>query len=126
MMKETTIPFVEIKSQEEYREVVAKFSWLVDFDLQEAERRAANNDIDGLAGILPRIALNVLAIRNFREGFIDAFPHRSEIQRDLYNNQDHFEARVYELVGELEASPHTDKYQCKWKELLGGLGVDIK
>ncbi len=126
MIKETTIPFIEIKSQEEYRELVAKFSWLVDFDLQEAERRTANNDINGLAGILPRIALNVLAIRNFREGFIDAFPHRSNIQRDLYNNQDHFEGRIYKLVDQIESSPHKDKYQYKWKELLGGLGVDIK
>ena len=122
MIRPTPVIFKKLDTQEEYMDMVAKFSWLVNFDLEKAEKMMEENNINDLAQVLPRIAVNVLVIRNFREGFLDAFPQRTGIQRDLYANQDHFEDRVYKLVEFLNS--HQDSlpsYLLHWKYLLGSL-----
>lgn len=121
-MRPTTVTFKQPKTQEEYMDLVAKFSWLVNFDLERAEKFMEEGKLDQLAEVLPRLAVNVMTVRNFREGFIDAFPQRSGIQKDLYANQDHFEDRAYRLIACLKEHPkYIDKYSFLFQRLCGGL-----
>ncbi|HYC83418.1 MAG TPA: hypothetical protein VEB60_02655 [Candidatus Paceibacterota bacterium] len=116
---ETPIEFKRIDEPSEYMDLVGKVSYLVDFELKEAEALMAEGDAWTVAYRIPKLLIGVNMIRDFRENFLECTPPRADIQKALYANQDFFEARLSKVVDFVKNSPEAkEKSQIKAKEYI--------
>ena len=113
--------FIEIKTADVYKDLIGKYSWLVDSELQKIERgiKEHPDNLDMCIGSLPKIIslVNVVGyLRGQDNAFIDVRPDRvAEYQRELYDNEDMFENRLHKIIKVICAD---SKYMERYKAVL--------
>lgn len=109
-----------IKTPEEYKDVVEKFFGLADAELQKFERLAQNpTDLYSVAESLPKLIslVNVIGyMRGQDNAFLDVRPPHLEFQKDLYENENRFEARLKKLIDVINSSPEKEHARRRLEE----------
>ena len=102
----------KINTQEEYRDLVEKFSWLADQQLRFCEECVAIGSIHEVLGQIPSLISIVNAIGYLRGqdgAFLDFRPH-TDYQKELYENEDNFEKRLRAIIEHLMNSELKQEY----------------
>lgn len=97
--------------------MVSMFSYCVDMQLRIIEDRFAKNDLD--VSSMPALISLVNSIGYLRgqDGMFTTFrPLDSEMQRNLYKNEDQFETRLQKLIDAIRDSQYADAYQNRLHE----------
>lgn len=108
------IQFQQSTTPGEYRELVQRYSFLVDAEMQRLEE---SPDTRYLADRLPQLisAVNVIGyLRGQDNMFVEERPPL-DFQSALYRNEDAFERRLSALVAKVMSSPSAEEYQAKLK-----------
>ncbi len=95
------ISFTQMQSSEEYKDLIQKYSYLVDQELSRIESQLSELTPQDVAGVLPKFisAINVIGYLRGQDGmFIEARPGSITFQKDLYENEDAFEERLRKLI----------------------------
>jgi hypothetical protein len=96
--------FKDIKTADEYKDLVEKYSWLVDSELKKVEQNIREHpaNLDVNIESLPKLIslVNVIGyLRGQGNAFIEVRPDGvAEFQRELYDNEDAFEGRLREII----------------------------
>ena len=109
------IEFQQPATADEYRDLVQKYSFLVDAQLKLVEE---NEDNHYLIGFLPALisAVNVIGyLRGQDNMFIDARPWL-DFQTELYRNEDAFEHRLSALISRIMNSANSEEYKNRIQE----------
>ena len=113
--------FFEIKTAEEYMDLVRKYNWLVDRELKKAEIEIEKDPINGPNGIINSIPklislVNVVGYLRGQDGaFLDERPddvisHQSE----LNENENAFESRLIKIIKIVYEDPRNrEKYEWR-------------
>lgn len=110
--------FKNIDTEEEYKDFVEQFCFLVDKELIKAEDMKNKGNHHNLALILPKIisAVNIVGyLRGQDNMFIDFRPHVS-FQNELYKIEGEFEKRLFTLIDYIKLSDSKDLSKSMIKE----------
>lgn len=109
-----SIVFKKTEKPEEYKDLVEKFSYLVDKELAVLEKRAGDTDIDSVISRMPQLISLVNAIGYLRgqdNVFLDFRPRGlGEVQKELYDNERLFEDRLRALIDFINKSNDLKEY----------------
>ena len=101
--------FTDIKTAEEYIDLVGKYLWLVDSELQKLEANVKEHPEQINMESLPKLIsmINVIGYLRGQDGaFLDSRPEGvGEYQTELYKNEDAFENRLNEIIKTICANP---------------------
>jgi len=101
-------------TEAEYKNLVERFSYLADQELKKCEASIAKGDLHSAAIQMPSVISLVSTIGYFRgqDGvFLDFRPNVTNIQGDLYANEDAFEARLRKVMNTIKASSEAAFYK---------------
>ncbi len=108
--------YESIKTAEEYINLVKRYSWLVDSELEKVEKTIAKNvkavEIQSLPKLISLV--NVIGYLRGQDGaFLEARPDNvANFQKELYANEDAFEHRLDKIIGIISTDPdHAEKYR---------------
>lgn len=111
--------FSEVKTASEYKELVSKYSWLVDSELKKVEQNIKDHPANLEVNIesLPKLIslVNVIGyLRGQGNAFTEVRPEGvTEYQRELYDNEDAFEGRLRDVINTICANPkNLDRYKA--------------
>lgn len=103
--------FTEIKTADEYKDLVTKYSWLVDSELKiiELNIKEHPDNLDMNIESLPKLIslVNVVGyLRGQNNAFIEVRPDDVvEYQSELYKNEDAFESRLHTIITTICVDP---------------------
>lgn len=110
--------FTDIKVAEDYKDLVSKYSWLVDSELQKIELNIKEHpaNLDMSIESLPKLIslVNVIGyLRGQGNAFIEVRPEGvAEYQQELYDNEDDFENRLLAAIKTICADPkNLERYE---------------
>lgn len=108
--------FTTIKTATEYKNLVSMYSWLVDSELGKVEKIASEHPERIPVESIPKLIslVNVVGyLRGQDNAFIDVRPDEvSDFQKELYANEDAFEARLRKLI-EVACLDEQGKKKCQ-------------
>lgn len=111
------IQFRSPQNQDEYIDMVERFSGLVDKEMKKTESEENPGRIHAIASRLPALIslVNTIGYLRGQDGvFLDFRPedmHGSDIQGYLYKNEDEFEKRLQNLIDEVGTSDDASFYR---------------
>ena len=111
--------FTDIKTAEEYKNLVSKYYYLVDSELKKIEKvieeHSGQLEIESLPKLISLV--NVIGyLRGQDNAFIDVRPAGvSEYQRELYDNEDAFEKRLRAIIDVISSNK---EYLQRYKDVL--------
>jgi hypothetical protein len=108
---------VNLKTAEEYKDLVSKYSWLVDSELLKIETVIKEHPDQANIEALPKLIslVNVVGYLRGQDGaFLDIRPDEvTEYQRELYDNEDAFESRLREIIKTICVDPkNIERYKA--------------
>lgn len=108
---------VNLKTAEEYKDLVSKYSWLVDSELIKIETVIKEHPDQANIEALPKLIslVNVVGYLRGQDGaFLDIRPDEvTEYQRELYDNEDAFESRLREIIKTICVDPkNIERYKA--------------
>lgn len=106
-----------INDAEEYKDLVEKFSFLVEKEFEKCEKMK-DGDILGVIQNLPKLIslVNTIGYLRGQDGaFLEARPH-TDFQPDLYKNEDVFEAKLYKLIDFISSPEAKARYRQRLEE----------
>ena len=108
---------VNLKTAEEYKDLVSKYSWLVDSELLKIETVIKEHPDQANIEALPKLIslVNVVGYLRGQDGaFLDIRPDEvTEYQRELYDNEDAFESRLREIIKAVCVDPkNIERYKA--------------
>lgn len=112
------LTFKKLETAEAYKQMVSEFSFYVDAQLRIFENSAEKNDYSFFSSMPALISLvNSIGYLRGQDGmFLEIRPQDSEMQRDLYKNEDHFEMRLQKIIDGIRASEFFEQYQERLQE----------
>jgi len=119
--------FTDIKTADEYIDLVGKYSWLVNSELQKLEANVREHPEQINMESLPKLIsmINVIGYLRGQDGaFLDSRPEGvSEYQSELYKNEDAFENRLNNIIKTICANP---KNLEDYKAILGRYFINAR
>jgi hypothetical protein len=121
--------FTDIKVAANYKDLVSKYSWLVDSELRKVELNIKEHPVNLDMNIesLPKLIslVNVIGyLRGQDNAFIEIRPNGVvEYQSELYNNEYAFERRLSDIIKTICADP---KNLDRFKITLGHYFVEAR
>lgn len=112
------IPFKKAESVQEYMQMVSTFSFYVDAQMSVFEHAATQGDFSFVSSMPALISLvNTVGYLRGQDGmFLGIRPEDPDMQRDLYKNEDEFEARLQKLIDGIRGSEFSNEYQKRLQE----------
>ncbi len=108
-----SLNFKETKTAEEYKDLVERFSLLVDKELRIFEQGVKEGKVAEIIPMMPKLISLVNTVGYLRgqdNAFLDYRPHL-DFQNDLYKNERDFENRLRCLIESIKSSGLAEGYK---------------